>query len=97
MAEEPTNLTKSQGSKMNLVGSKSNLTNSKAIGSKSSIKGSKMNLSKAYLGSKSNLEGIRSGIPSVHGSKGGLAGDVPNARAIVYENTYRLKPEKKCV
>jgi hypothetical protein len=24
-------------------------------------------------------------------------GDVPNARAIVYENTYRLKPEKKCV
>lgn len=101
---EKTNLEKSGGSKSNLNVSKGNLATSKFMSeSKSSFKGSKGNiLSKYALGSTKNLQGNRSGYNSIYGSKAGLSNnntqDVqnqPNARAVVFENTYRLKPEKK--
>ena len=87
--------------------SKSNLAASRpsVAGSKSSLKASSANLaeqkkksfSKGNLaGSRNNLAGSKSNLkaPSNIGSKSNVNGE-NNARAIIYENTYRTKPEKK--
>ncbi|KAJ3362998.1 hypothetical protein HDU91_003172 [Kappamyces sp. JEL0680] len=86
-----TNLSKSlSGSKGNL-GSKSNLLGSRAnlAGSKSNISGSKSNLS----GSSRNL--ARSWSKSQLVARESAAPPAAAANAIIYENTYRMKPDVK--
>ncbi|KAH6572443.1 hypothetical protein BASA50_000181 [Batrachochytrium salamandrivorans] len=88
----------SLGSKMNLAGSRTNLA-----GSKMNLAGSRMNLAGSrgnLLGSKGNLMGLR------YGSLRSLAAKASNAaapeqqstgpaNAVVFENTYMLKPDKR--
>ncbi|KAL2911985.1 hypothetical protein HK105_208532 [Polyrhizophydium stewartii] len=85
--------TGSHGSKENIAGSRSNLA-----GSKSNLAGSKSNLA----GSKSNLAGSRAaslrnlgGKAAPGGPPGGGGGRGVAANAVVFENTYKLKPDKK--
>ena len=90
------NLLNSSGSK---AGSKTNISSL----AKSTLSASKSNLlssKNALAGSKGNLASSRFG--SMRSLKNGAAGNetgdsnqTPAANAIVYENTYKLKPDKK--
>ncbi|KAI8909056.1 Tctex-1 family-domain-containing protein [Gorgonomyces haynaldii] len=85
-----TNLAAVKGSKEDIKGSTGNLADSKKKSLSRTLAGSKGNLA----GSKGNLAGSKANLSktSTQGSKTNVA---DNARAITFENTYQLKPEKK--
>nr|KAJ3420449.1 Tctex1 domain-containing protein 3 [Polyrhizophydium stewartii] len=94
--------TGSHGSKENIAGSRSNLAGSKSnlAGSKSNLAGSKSNLAGSRAASLRNLGGKAApgGPPGGGGGGGGGGsgdGSVAPANAVVFENTYKLKPDKK--
>eukprot|EP00842_Homolaphlyctis_polyrhiza_P005571 jgi/Hompol1/6014/HPOL_004809-RA len=91
-----------RGSKENLSGSKTNLgSRGNLMGSKADLSGSKGNLAGSRAGSIKNLASKSStvGQNAAGGGGGGGGGGTqdPSApsNAVVFENTYKLKPDKK--
>jgi hypothetical protein len=91
-ASSKTNLVSSQSN----LASKSNLASGKSFGSKGNLMGksfgSKGNLMGKSFGSKGNLMGSNSNLLKSRKNSQVVEKEKPQGNAVVFENTYRLKP-----